>query len=83
MDEMKIVLNTTNIRKVAFAVGFGLTMGTFVGGCLKSAVNGAIKGSVRRMAEEGSKVAQDICKKANVHYETGNDEPKMKCGFGL
>lgn len=40
MNEMKLVLNTKNVRNVAFAVGFGLTMGKFAGDCAKGVMNG-------------------------------------------
>lgn len=73
---------TKEIRKAAFAVGVGFTVGKKVGVILNAALDGAIKGFVRYMAKEGNEFAQDVCKKANLSYEKDPDnEPKVKMGF--
>ena len=73
---------TKEIRKVAFAVGVGFTVGKNVGCVLDAALDGVIKGIIRSMAKEGNEFAQTVCKKANLSYEKESDnEPKVKMGF--
>ena len=73
---------TKEIRKAAFAVGVGFTVGKKVGDILNCAFDGAIKGLMRYMAKEGNKIAQDVCKEANIFYKKDPDnEPKVKIGF--
>ena len=73
---------TKEIRKAAFAVGVGFTVGKNVGDILNGAIEGAIEGLMCYMAKKGNKTAQDVCEKANISYEKGPDnEPKVKMGF--
>lgn len=85
MDELKLVLNAKNVRKVAFVVGFGLTFGETVGTYAGAAIGGVITGTIKAFAKHGNEFAQEVCDGAKIKYETkeekNDDEPKMKCGF--
>lgn len=84
MDELKLILNTKNVRKVACAVGFGLTIGKFAGDVAKAAIDGFVVGFFKHLAKKGNKFAQECCDKADIKYnetkKTDEDEPKMKMG---
>ena len=84
-DKYELVLNTKNIRKVAFAVGFGLTLGKMAGGIVDSVLEGVARGTLKFMAGTGNETAQSICKEAGVKYEyktKHEEEPeKIKMGF--
>lgn len=68
---------TKEIRKVAFAVGLGFTVGKNVGCVLDAALDGVIEGIIRSMAKKGNEFAQTVCKRANLSYEKESDnEPK-------
>lgn len=73
LKEVFIMNDMRYIRKAAFAVGFGLTMGKFVGKCVIAGINGAVTGINRAMAKNGNKFAQEFCDKADIKYETNED----------
>ena len=76
-------LTTKDIRKMAFAVGFGLTLGKSVAKLVDVAIGAAVQSVAKIYAKKGNEIAQDICKKANIIYEEKpeEDETKMKMGF--
>lgn len=84
-DRYDIILNTKNLRKVAFTVGFGLTLGKMAGAIVSSALDGCTRGTVKLMASKGNKTAQSICKETGVEYNDKSqheEEPeKVKMGF--
>jgi hypothetical protein len=84
-DKYELVLNTKNIRKVAFAVGFGLTLGKMAGGIVDSALKGVVRGTLKIMAGKGNEIAQIICKEADVKYNDKSqheeESEKVKMGF--
>lgn len=49
-DKYELVLNTKSIRKTAFAVGFGLTLGKMAGGVVDSALDGIARRTLKFMA---------------------------------
>lgn len=81
----ELVLNTKNIRKVAFAVGFGLTLGKMAGDLVDSALEGVARGTLKFMAGKGNETAQSICKETGMKYNDKaqhEEEPeKVKMGF--
>lgn len=85
MDELKLILNTKNVRKAACAVGFGLTIGKFVGDVVNAGIPSLVTGFVKYQAKKGNKFAQECCDEADIKYnetkKTDEDEPKMKMGF--
>lgn len=84
-DKYELVLNTKSIRKIAFAVGFGLTLGKMAGGVVDSALDGIARGTLKFMAGKGNETAQSICKEVGVKYDDKSqheEEPeKVKMGF--
>lgn len=84
-DRCDIILNTKNLRMVAFTVGFGLTLGKMTGDIVSSALDGFARGTLKFMAGKGNKTAQSICKEIGVKYNDKSQheqEPqKVKMGF--
>lgn len=84
-DKYELVLNTKSIRKIAFAVGFGLTLGKMAGGVVDSALDGIARETLKFMAGKGNETAQSICKETGVKYNDKSqheEEPeKVKMGF--
>ena len=84
-EKYDLVLNTKNIRKVAFAVGFGLTLGKMAGDIVDSVLDGIARVTLKFMADKGNEAAQSICKEAGVKYNDKSqheEEPeKVKMGF--
>lgn len=68
--------NFKDLRKAAFAVGFGFTVGKAVGGMVDAVLNGMVIGVTKAAAEHGNKTAQETLKKYGVKYES-EDENKM------
>lgn len=71
-------LSTKDLRKAAFAVGFGLYFGKAVGKIAETALNSAILGGFKSAAKNGNEFAQDICEKANVKYDKTGQEVEEK-----
>lgn len=67
-----ITISKEDLRKAAFAVGFGLTLGKQAASWLGVAVSAAFGAWMVNKAEKGDTYAQQICKRANVNY--GNDD---------
>lgn len=80
-----IILDTKNLRRVAFTVGFGLTLGKMTGDIVGSALDGFARGTLKFMANKGNETAQSICKEVGVKYNDKSQheqEPeKVKMGF--
>ena len=75
-DRCDIILNTKNIRRVAFTVGFGLTLGKMTGDIVGSALDGFARGALKFMADIGNKTAQSICKEVGVKYNDKSQHEK-------
>lgn len=71
-----------DLRKAAFAVGFGFTMGKAVAGLAETVLNGAVLGVISLAAKHGNKIAQEVCEKGGIEIESEKeDETKIKMGF--
>lgn len=72
-----------DLRNMAFAVGFGLTIGKYFGNQLGSFINGAMKGTLIAFAKNGNEFSQNICKNTGLIYEEKQDknETNVKMGF--
>lgn len=73
-----------DLRKAAFAVGFGFTVGKYVGKLFNSVIDGAVRGIISISARRGNEFAQEMCNRTNIEYKvntTCDEEPKMKIGF--
>lgn len=55
---MDLNLDTRNLRKAAFAVGVGLTVGKYVGGCVNGAID-AFLSSVKEGLLKKSEIKKD------------------------
>lgn len=73
------------LRKAAFAIGFGFTMGKFaadwVGTVIDGAIEGTMKGIASCSAKNGNKRMQELCKEYNVEYENNKTTDKVIIGF--
>lgn len=69
-----ITISKKDLRKVAFAVGFGLTLGKQAARWLDVAVSAAFSAWMVNKAEKGDTYAQTICKRANVNYDNDNGD---------
>ena len=71
------------LRKAAFAVGFGLYFGKRVAKFIDETVSGTIVNIFKTFAKEGNEFCKDVCEKNGIHYK---EEPKkndndVKMGF--
>lgn len=70
MDERyDLILNMKNVRKIAFAVGLGFSMGKAAGRAVSAVYEGAGIAVLQRFAKNGNQIAQDICKKNNLTWD--------------
>ena len=69
MDDFKITINAKDLRRAAFAVGFGLTVGKAVGDCVSALIGGVTGGAVQLMAKHGNGVAKKACEKNGIEYD--------------
>lgn len=80
--EMK-ELTMKDVRKVAFAVGFGLTLGKSVAELVDVALDTAVARVTKHFAKNGNELAQDICVKNHIRYEEDPKEEKSKVEMGF
>lgn len=76
-------LNTKDIRKVAFAVGFGLAFGKSMAGLVNTAMDAAVTSTLKSLAKKDNPYAQDICRKLNIEYEESHEENKSEVTMGF
>lgn len=58
-----------DLRKAAFAVGFGVTMGKAVAEMTKAVIAGIGLGILKFAAKNGDEIAQEVLKKENIKVE--------------
>lgn len=75
-------MNAKDIRKAAFAVGLGFTLGKECGKWINHAIDRLIVDVARNLAKDGNETAQDICKRANIKYEE-KEEATAKVNIGF
>lgn len=68
--------NFKDLRKAAFAVGFGFTLGKAVGGYVEALLNGAMLGVTKAVTKHRNETVQEALKKSGVKYES-EDKNKM------
>lgn len=80
MDERyDLILDMKNLRKVAFTLGFGLTVGYYTGAVINSVIDGSIKALFKYKAAHGSTVAQNACDNSGLSWrEKSKQEQKQK-----
>ena len=75
--------NFKDLRKAAFAVGVGLTVGKYVGKCFTVGMEELTKAVVKQFAKNGNKYAQRACDEANIRYEEDSKENKSEVTMGF
>ena len=74
MDKFNVTINAKDLRRAAFAVGFGITVGKTVGDWVGAVINGAGLGIIKGLAKHGNETAQKVCKDSDLDYETKSEE---------
>lgn len=64
-----VIIDTKNLRKAAFAIGFGLAMGKYVADDVTFVYECITKDIIMAMASRGNKYAQNACETAGLEYE--------------
>lgn len=67
-----------DLRKAAFAVGFGVAMGKFAAEMAQAAINVVVIGSLKFAAKEGNEITQKVCEKAKIDVEPKEEEVESK-----
>lgn len=68
-----------DLRKAAFAVGFGVAMGKFAAEMTQAVITGIGLGSLKVAAKKGNELAKEICEKSGIKVEDENkDESEEK-----
>lgn len=83
-----VIIDTKNLRKAAFAIGFGLAMGKYVADGVIFVEECISKDILMSMASRGNKYAQNACKTAGLKYEKTiktdiKNEPNNKVDIGF
>lgn len=90
MDERyDLILNMKSIRKTAFVIGLGATVGVGVGKVINGTIGEVAKYILKTTAKRGNRQAQEQCKKLKIAWENNdvsiNNEQeiqnKIKIGF--
>lgn len=69
MENYDFNVNTKSLRKAAFAVGVGFTLGKHTAKWLETATCAVFSRWLVNKAKNGDEWAQEICKKAKVDYK--------------
>ena len=83
-----VTIKTKDLRKAAFAIGFGLAMGKYVAKNIEVVTDGISMVILQEMASHGNKYAQNACRSAGLKYETEvktdiKIEPSNKVDIGF
>lgn len=76
--------NFKDLRKAAFAIGFGVCMGQYAAKELQKWINALYIIPIEVVAKHGNKAMQDVCKAAGVEYDkesSSTDKNEIKMGF--
>lgn len=81
-------LNSKHIRKIAFAIGFGLTLGRSVAVWLDDCVtvicrwiNKLLHKRISKETANGDKLWQSYCEEFGVEYESKEPKNEIRMGF--
>lgn len=67
-----------DLRKAAFAVGFGLSLGKYAGDLVGAVIGSIALIGVKHKAENGNTNAQEICKAAKVKFKEKENVEKTE-----
>ena len=75
MKDFNVNLDTKNLRKAAFAVGFGLTVGKAIGDLVSVSIDGTVLGVIKSIAKDvkSSQKAFENDSVKHAEEEIGND----------
>ena len=76
MDEFKF--SKKDLRKAAFAVGFGLTLGKHAAGWLEIVASTFFGRWMADKAKNGDSWAQHICENAGVNYKEDSEKESVE-----
>lgn len=76
MTELKF--SAKDLRKAAFAVGFGLYFGKAVAKIVDQTVCGTIVELIKKSAKDGNEFAQKVCEENDVKYAEESEERSPK-----
>ena len=65
-----VTIKTKDLRKAAFAIGFGLAMGKYIVEDIGFITECISKVILQEMASHGNKYAQNACRSAGIKYDT-------------
>lgn len=63
-----------DLRKAAFSIAFGVTMGKFAAEAVTSVLSGMGLGILAVSARHDNKIAKNVCEKNNIEYESGENK---------
>lgn len=67
-----------DLRKAAFAVGFGFTMGKFAGDMVNAAITGVGLGVLKFAAKHDNKSAMEVCEESGIKIDPEKKEDESK-----
>lgn len=67
-----------DLRKAAFAVAFGVTMGKFAAEMVQATITGVGLGTLKFAAKNGSEIAKETCEKSGIEIEPEKKEDPNK-----
>lgn len=78
MNDFKITIKAKDLRRAAFAVGFGLTVGKAVGNFVGALIEGATTGMIQQMAKHGNGAAKKACEESGIKWDNKNIQNDLK-----
>ena len=78
-----VVVNTKELRRAAFAIGFGLTFGKFAANVVGNALDTLATAVVKSLAKDGNKYAKAVCEKADISYEDSSERESNHVELGF
>ena len=66
-----------DLRKAAFSIAFGVTMGKFAAEAVISVLSGIGLGILAYAAKHDNQIAKDVCDKNNIKYESDTNEQEV------
>ena len=76
-------MDAKDIRKAAFAVGLGFTLGKECGDMISAILNRLVVSTARNFAKDGNKAAQKFCNEAKIRYEDPKENISNKVTIGF
>lgn len=78
-----IMFNLIEILIVATIVGIGLAVGKYIGGFVTTLLDMIVTKLFGKMAKDGNKTAQEICRRGRINYGGAKNTNKNQIGFRL